>query len=64
MQGRVAAEQIAAAVARFALADDSVDAIVLVRGGGSTSDLSTFDDERVAVRDRDLSRAGDRGHRA
>ncbi|MGB2758126.1 MAG: exodeoxyribonuclease VII large subunit [Acidimicrobiia bacterium] len=48
MQGRGAAEQIAVAIDSASRSSARPDAIVIVRGGGSTSDLSTFDDERVA----------------
>jgi exodeoxyribonuclease VII large subunit len=48
---RVQGVDAAAAVARAirALSARAVDVIVVVRGGGSRTDLATFDDERIAL---------------
>ena len=46
VQGEGSAEQIVAAVRSLA-AIDQVDVIIVGRGGGSSEDLSTFNDERV-----------------
>ncbi len=46
VQGDAAPDQIVAALAALDASD--VDAICLVRGGGSKGDLACFDDERVA----------------
>jgi exodeoxyribonuclease VII large subunit len=47
VQGADAAASVAAAVRT--LGRRRVDVIVLVRGGGSRTDLATFDDERIAL---------------
>ncbi len=47
VQGDEAAPGIVAAIARLA-ADDDVEVIALVRGGGSKVDLAVFDDETIA----------------
>ncbi|HUG32639.1 MAG TPA: exodeoxyribonuclease VII large subunit [Acidimicrobiia bacterium] len=46
VQGKTAADQVAAGLARFP--SDLVDIVALVRGGGSKLDLSVFDTETVA----------------
>ena len=46
VQGVGAAERVAAAIAT--VADSGVDLVVVIRGGGSKSDLATFDDEHIA----------------
>lgn len=48
VQGDTAAAEIRAAVRHLGSADD-LDVVVLVRGGGSKSDLATFDEEAVAI---------------
>ncbi len=58
MQGAAAEDEIAHAFASLhacAAAGTALDAIVLIRGGGSRSDLATFDSRRVA---RAVARAG------
>jgi exodeoxyribonuclease VII large subunit len=54
VQGEAAALQIVESI-QFFNANDNVDAIVLIRGGGSADDLASFSDERV-VRAVALSR--------
>ena len=46
VQGQGSAERVAAAIAT--VAESGVDLVVVVRGGGSKSDLATFDDELIA----------------
>ena len=47
VQGESAVEAVSKAVDAFGRADD-LDAVVVVRGGGSKTDLSTFDAEQIA----------------
>ncbi|MFM8713185.1 MAG: exodeoxyribonuclease VII large subunit, partial [Actinomycetota bacterium] len=47
VQGDSAAASVAAAVIHLAMRDD-VDLIAVIRGGGSKTDLATFDDEALA----------------
>ena len=48
VQGDGAAALVAAAITRLGR-DDDVDLVAVVRGGGSRTDLATFDDELVAT---------------
>lgn len=48
VQGDTAVRAIATSIGRLAARGD-LDAVVIVRGGGSRSDLATFDSERIAV---------------
>ena len=48
VQGVGAAERVAAAIATLADPSYQLDVLVVVRGGGSRTDLATFDDERIA----------------
>lgn len=48
VMGDAAAGQIVAALDTFSRRTD-VDLVMLMRGGGSRSDLATFDDERIAL---------------
>ena len=48
MQGEAAEESVVSALLRIAEEEDSYDAVALIRGGGSTSDLSLFDSYRIA----------------
>lgn len=48
VQGVGAAERVAAAVATLSDPHYRLDVLVLIRGGGSRTDLATFDDERIA----------------
>jgi exodeoxyribonuclease VII large subunit len=48
VQGIGAAERVAAAIATLADPYYGLDVLVVVRGGGSRTDLATFDDERIA----------------
>lgn len=48
VQGLGAAERVAAAIATLADPAHQLDVLVVVRGGGSRTDLATFDDERIA----------------
>ena len=47
VQGDGSAEEIAAAIDRLQTMEDSVDVIVVTRGGGSTEDLWSFNEEKV-----------------
>ena len=47
VQGDGAAKEIAAAIDRLQMMEDSVDVIVVTRGGGSTEDLWSFNEEVV-----------------
>jgi exodeoxyribonuclease VII large subunit len=48
VQGIGAGERVAAAIATLADPARRLDVVVVVRGGGSRTDLATFDDERIA----------------
>ncbi len=48
MQGAAAEESIIAALEAVAMSDYEFDAVVIIRGGGSTGDLQCFDGYRVA----------------
>ncbi|MBR5205728.1 MAG: exodeoxyribonuclease VII large subunit [Alistipes sp.] len=48
MQGEGAEESVINALLRIAAAEDEFDAVALIRGGGSTSDLALFDSYRIA----------------
>ncbi|MCE2764679.1 MAG: exodeoxyribonuclease VII large subunit [Ilumatobacteraceae bacterium] len=48
VQGDTAPAAISSAIRAFGRRDD-IDVIVVVRGGGSKTDLSTFDDEAIAM---------------
>jgi exodeoxyribonuclease VII large subunit len=48
MQGAQAEGQVASAIALLARLEPKLDAVVLVRGGGSRSDLAAFDSRRIA----------------
>ena len=48
VQGDDAVPMIAGALRAFSRRDD-IDVVMLMRGGGSKSDLAAFDDERIAV---------------
>ncbi len=48
MQGAGAEESIIAALEAVATADDEFDIVVIIRGGGSSSDLQCFDSYRIA----------------
>ncbi len=48
MQGLATEESIVGALERIAERTDEFDAVVILRGGGSTSDLSAFDGYRLA----------------
>lgn len=47
VQGEGAADQLIRAIEHFNTATDLPDVLVIVRGGGSADDLSTFNDERL-----------------
>ncbi len=49
MQGDAASESIIAALDAIASATDDFDAVVIIRGGGSQSDLSCFNDYRLCA---------------
>ncbi len=49
MQGEKAAESIINALGRIASEQEAWDAVVIIRGGGSTSDLATLDDYSLAA---------------
>ena len=49
MQGAAAEDSIAAALERVAAAADDFDAVVIIRGGGSASDLNCFNAYRLAA---------------
>ncbi|ARS34376.1 exodeoxyribonuclease VII large subunit [Pontibacter actiniarum] len=49
VQGNEAPASVAQAFARISSNSDAFDAIVLIRGGGSQTDLSCFDDYRIAA---------------
>jgi exodeoxyribonuclease VII large subunit len=48
VQGDTAPREVSAAIRAFARRDD-IDVIVVVRGGGSKTDLATFDAEEIAL---------------
>ena len=48
MQGESAEESIVAALEEIAAQEDQYDAVVIIRGGGSTSDLNCFNSYRLA----------------
>ena len=48
VQGDTAPAEVSAAIETFGLRDD-IDVIVVLRGGGSKTDLSTFDSEMIAM---------------
>ena len=48
VMGDLAVGQVTAAIEAFSRRDD-VDLVLVMRGGGSRSDLATFDDERIAM---------------
>ncbi len=48
MQGDAAEESITAALSAIALREEEFDAVVIIRGGGSTSDLALFDSYLIA----------------
>ncbi len=48
MQGAAAEDSIVAAMEAIATSDEEFDAVVIIRGGGSVSDLRCFDGYRVA----------------
>lgn len=48
MQGSTAEESIISALELIAERDEEFDAVVIIRGGGSTSDLNCFDSYRLA----------------
>ncbi len=48
MQGAAAEESIVAALEAIAESDEAIDAVVIIRGGGSTNDLSCFDGYRLS----------------
>jgi exodeoxyribonuclease VII large subunit len=48
VQGLGAAERVAAAIATLSDPRHRLDVLVVIRGGGSRTDLATFDDERIA----------------
>lgn len=47
MQGAVAEESVCAALSAIAEREDEFDAVIIIRGGGSTSDLSCFNSYRI-----------------
>lgn len=49
MQGEQAEESVVAALRRIAECEELFDAVVIIRGGGSTSDLSLFDSYLIAT---------------
>ncbi len=49
VQGNEAPSSVAAAMAKIAKAKAQFDAIILIRGGGSQTDLSCFDDYKIAA---------------
>lgn len=49
MQGAAAEESVIAALERVAAREEEFDAVAIIRGGGSTSDLSAFDSYRMAA---------------
>ena len=52
MQGAESEESIVRALETVADALDDFDAVVLIRGGGSQSDLGSFDSYRLCCQDR------------
>lgn len=48
MQGESSEESIIAALEQIAQAEESYDAVVIIRGGGSTSDLNCFNSYRLS----------------
>ncbi|MFG6354347.1 MAG: exodeoxyribonuclease VII large subunit [Alistipes sp.] len=48
MQGAAAEDSIVASLEAVAAREEEFDAVVIIRGGGSTSDLSVFDSYRIA----------------
>lgn len=49
MQGSVAAESIIEALERIAAEEDEWDGVVIIRGGGATSDLAAFESYELAA---------------
>ncbi len=49
MQGAAAEESVIAALERIAAREEEFDAVAIIRGGGSASDLSAFDSYRMAA---------------
>ncbi|MBP3456082.1 MAG: exodeoxyribonuclease VII large subunit [Alistipes sp.] len=49
MQGAAAEESVIAALERIAAREEEFDAVAVIRGGGSASDLSAFDSYRMAA---------------
>jgi exodeoxyribonuclease VII large subunit len=49
VQGNESPDSVAAAMAKIAKHKDRFDAIVIIRGGGSQTDLSCFDDYKIAA---------------
>ena len=47
MQGAVAEESVCAALSAIAEREDEFEAVIIIRGGGSTSDLSCFNSYRI-----------------
>ncbi len=47
MQGAVAEESVCAALSAIAEREEEFDAVIIIRGGGSTSDLSCFNSYRI-----------------
>ena len=49
MQGAAAEESVISALERVAQREEEFDAVAIIRGGGSTSDLAAFDSYRMAA---------------
>lgn len=49
LQGENAAPSIIAALEQIAMADDEFDCVVIIRGGGATGDLASFDHYELAA---------------
>jgi len=62
VEGQLAVGDILAAIKTFK--HRKIDVLVVIRGGGSPESLQAFNNEIDRARDRGISGAGDRGHRA
>lgn len=64
MQGEAAEESIIEALCNVAARPEKFDAVVLIRGGGSRSDLNCFNAYRLCAHVAQFPAAGGDGHRA